>query len=165
MATEYSRMLLKRSNVTLTVPTIPPILDINTFLITDIFPGELFYNLVDNKLFISDGVNIISIATTIGTGGYGLEDALAVSNITNGNNIILSVGDFIKSAADTVNIELTATGIKFNATGGTNFFIAPALIPAYDDIAAAVIAGLVPGDIFQATGGGTIEQGILIMVQ
>ena len=53
MATQDSRIKLKRSTVTATVPTVPSSNDHTdgTWIATDIYKGELFYNQVDGVLW------------------------------------------------------------------------------------------------------------------
>jgi hypothetical protein len=49
--TEYSRIILKRSFTPDVVPTVPENDNINQFSGTDIFEGELFFNIPDEKLY------------------------------------------------------------------------------------------------------------------
>jgi len=67
MATEYSRIIHKRTLVSGVVPTVPAIDDINNFSATDIFDGELFYNIVDQKLYTRSG-NLIVLLNGAGPG-------------------------------------------------------------------------------------------------
>ena len=61
--TEYSRLVIKRTNETGSVPTIPPITadTLNQFTPTDIMIGEFFLNQVDDLLWIRTENQIISI--------------------------------------------------------------------------------------------------------
>ena len=56
MATQDSRIKLKRSTVTATVPTVPSSNDHTdgTWIATDIYKGELFYNQADGVLWSRD---------------------------------------------------------------------------------------------------------------
>lgn len=119
MSTQYSRPLVKRSGITGTMPTIPASLDINTFLNTDIIEGEMFYNIPDNKLYISDGSAINVIATTPGTGGFGLAATLLNGNTTSGNNIVMSNGDFITSASGSAELQLNNANVILKSFTGS----------------------------------------------
>lgn len=57
--TEYSRIILKRSNVSGVIPTIPISENLNQFIGTDIFEGELFINIPDNILYTRANNEII----------------------------------------------------------------------------------------------------------
>jgi hypothetical protein len=63
MATQDSRIKIKRSTVTATVPTVPSSNDHTdgTWIATDIYKGELFYNQADGVLWSRDdnGVNCL----------------------------------------------------------------------------------------------------------
>jgi hypothetical protein len=63
MATQDSRIKIKRSTVTATVPTVPSSNDHTdgTWIATDIYKGELFFNQADGVLWTRDdnGVNCI----------------------------------------------------------------------------------------------------------
>lgn len=112
MATDFSRMRMKRSTIPGTVPTIPPVLDINTFLNTDIFPGELFYNMPDNKLYTSDGTNINLIVTGSGPGGAPtLGQVLLNGNTSDGTDIILDSSSSLLSGTGEILNLLSDTGV------------------------------------------------------
>jgi hypothetical protein len=68
---EYSRMLVKRTDQTGEVPTVPPItaVTLNQFIPTDLFVGEFFLNEVDDLLWIrtSNGILPISLSGSTGT--------------------------------------------------------------------------------------------------
>jgi hypothetical protein len=61
--TEFSRIVLKRSITPGVSPTVPEIDNLNQFLGTDIFEGELFYNVPDKKLYIRSGEEIVLLST------------------------------------------------------------------------------------------------------
>ena len=71
MATQDSRIKIKRSTVTATVPTVPSSNDHTdgTWIATDIYKGELFFNQADGVLWSRDdnGVNCLggSVSLTI----------------------------------------------------------------------------------------------------
>lgn len=73
MATQDSRILIKRSTTTGVVPTIPPSNDHTdgTWIATDIYKGELFFNQADGIMFSRDDSGIITIG---GVGGGGTLD-------------------------------------------------------------------------------------------
>lgn len=65
--TEYSRLVLKRaasSGVTPTIATYSPTTIDNTWLATDILPGEFFLNLADDRVFTRTDNGIIEFVTT-----------------------------------------------------------------------------------------------------
>jgi hypothetical protein len=67
MKIEYSKMIMKRSDIPGQIPTVPANeIDLNTWLATDIFEGELFWNIPDEKLFTRSGSNIVEV---VGSGG------------------------------------------------------------------------------------------------
>jgi outer membrane protein assembly factor BamB len=57
--TEYSRIILKRSLTPGVTPTVPEIDNLNQFIGTDIFEGELFFNIPDGKLYTRANGEII----------------------------------------------------------------------------------------------------------
>lgn len=61
---EYSRLRVKRTDQTGVVPTVPASEDITTFIETDIFVGELFYNTADNILYTRDDNGIVILTGT-----------------------------------------------------------------------------------------------------
>ena len=67
MATQDSRIKIKRSTVTATVPTVPSSNDHTdgTWIATDIYKGELFYNQADNCLWTrsDNGVECLVCST------------------------------------------------------------------------------------------------------
>jgi hypothetical protein len=129
-----------------------------TWLDYEIYPGELYLNMQDKKLYF--GAEDISGNTSIITANpygndFGLPATLQANNTTSGNNIVITNGDFIKNSTDDVNIELNSTGISLNAPGGPNFlYIDTNLVPLYDDDADAAAGGLTAGQIYQTKGGG-----------
>ena len=56
---EYSRMLLKRSNVSGVTPTVTSATTLNDFTQTDLFEGEMFLNTIDEKAFVRMNNNIL----------------------------------------------------------------------------------------------------------
>lgn len=61
-----SRILIKTSTVTTTVPTIPASNDHTdgSWLITDLYKGEFFINLADSRVFMRDNSGIVELIST-----------------------------------------------------------------------------------------------------
>lgn len=70
---EYSRLVIKRTNETGSVPTIPPLsaITLNQFTPTDIMVGEFFENTVDDKLWLRTENEILPIQLGIPSGTTG----------------------------------------------------------------------------------------------
>jgi hypothetical protein len=96
---EYSRMLVKRTDQTGEVPTVPPITatTLNQFIPTDLFVGEFFLNEVDDLLWVrtANGILPISLSGSTGTTVPNLTQVLFQGNATNGYDIDVSAGDTI----------------------------------------------------------------------
>lgn len=90
---EYSRLLLKRSVTSGVVPTVPITNNLNDFSATDIFEGELFYNVADGILFSRDLAGITVLGAPAAPAD--LNSALALGAETGGLNIVLSSNDRI----------------------------------------------------------------------
>jgi hypothetical protein len=128
---EYSRMLVKRTDQTGEVPTVPPITatTLNQFIPTDLFVGEFFLNEVDDLLWIrtSNGILPISLSGSTGTTTTPtLTQVLFQGNVTNGYNIDVSAGDTIVfnglttgSTTDILGIDASGNTIVTSVTGGT----------------------------------------------
>lgn len=76
--TEYSRLVIKRTDETGSVPTIPPLTadTLNQFTPTDIMVGEFFLNQVDDLLWIRTETDILSIklgALSATTGNFEIQ--------------------------------------------------------------------------------------------
>jgi hypothetical protein len=128
---EYSRMLVKRTDQTGEVPTVPPITatTLNQFIPTDLFVGEFFLNEVDDLLWVrtSNGILPISLSGSTGTTTTPtLTQVLFQGNVTNGYNIDVSAGDTIifqglttGSTNNVLGIDASGNTIVTSATGGT----------------------------------------------
>ena len=92
--TEFSRIILKRSTVALQVPTLATSTDLNLLTPTDIFEGELWYNIPDQKLYTRSGLTIVDLTSV---SAPTLAGVLGIGNTTGGNNIVLTSGDRIES--------------------------------------------------------------------
>lgn len=116
MKTEYSRIRVKRSDVAATVPTIPASEDITTFIDTDIFIGEFFYNTADNILYTRSDAGI-EIISTMGGSYLPLAGGTMDSSVTiNGTDFLLIR---VADGTDESLIALTPTSSSINATDGT----------------------------------------------
>lgn len=59
---EYVRIIIKNSSVANQQPTVPTDdTDLDSFISTDIFDGELFYNIEDEVLYTRSGNNIVNL--------------------------------------------------------------------------------------------------------
>ena len=96
---EYSRLLIKRSNVSGEIPTVPPVsaVTLNQFTPTDIFVGEFFANVEDETLFFRTNTGIVEITVSGSTGTTipSLLQVLNQGNTTGGFGIEVSSGDTI----------------------------------------------------------------------
>ena len=92
---EYSRLLLKRSVTAGVVPTVPLSNNLNDFNATDIYEGELFYNVADGILFSRDLLGI----TVLGTPGApaNLLNTLLLGNNTGATDIVLDNPQVIRN--------------------------------------------------------------------
>jgi len=96
---EYSRLIMKRSSIPTTIPTVNTgdTID-NTWTETDILSGELFFNLNDHTLYTRSGDDIILLSSgTTGTTGttvsQTLEQTLVAGNTTGSNSINVADGE------------------------------------------------------------------------
>ena len=93
--TEYSRFLLKRSLNSGVVPTVPLINEISTFTATDIFEGELFYNVADGILFSRDLAGITVVGTPAAPAN--LLNTLLLGNNTGATDIVIDSPQVIRN--------------------------------------------------------------------
>lgn len=63
---EYSRVILKRTNAPGATPSVPTYSTIENFIPTDIFEGELFYNIPDKKLYTRSDDEIVLLTSAGG---------------------------------------------------------------------------------------------------
>lgn len=94
---EFVRIIVKNSTTPGEIPTVPvDETDLDSFLDTDIFEGELFYNIPDEKLFTRSGSTILDLTnvstTTIDSIStsttVGLDD---IYEITGGNAVVITL--------------------------------------------------------------------------
>ena len=118
---EYSRLLIKRSNVSGEIPTVPPVsaVTLNQFTSTDIFVGEFFANVEDETLFFRTNTGIVEITVSGSTGTTipSLIQVLNQGNTTGGFDIEVSSGDTITYNGLTSGV--TATYLGLDASGNT----------------------------------------------
>ena len=118
---EYSRLLIKRSNVSGEIPTVPPVsaVTLNQFTPTDIFVGEFFANVEDETLFFRTNTGIVEITVSGSTGTTipSLLQVLNQGNTTGGFGIEVSSGDTITYNGLTSGA--TATYLGLDASGNT----------------------------------------------
>jgi len=126
---EYSRLLLKRSNVSSEIPTIPTGNTLNEMIDTDTFVGEFYLNAVDNRLWVRTDNGQYEIMMSGNTSGYSqtLGATLTLGNETDGYNIVVSNGDRIESISGTSYIEFDKAGseilqlVSLGVNGFTSF--------------------------------------------
>lgn len=89
-----SRIKIKSSSITTQVPTVAPSNDHTdgSWDALDIYKGELFINLADDRIWFRGDGGIKELAKKT---DYTLSAVLADGNTTSGHNIILSDGDYI----------------------------------------------------------------------
>lgn len=91
------RIIEKKSMIPGVVPTVAPSFDHTdgTWSTTDIYNGEFFVNIPDEKVFMRCGSSIVEISPVTPT-AVGLDDVLAIDNTTGANNIQVNNNQFIK---------------------------------------------------------------------
>jgi hypothetical protein len=118
---EYSRLLIKRSNVSGEIPTVPPVsaVTLNQFTTTDIFVGEFFANVEDETLYFRTNTGIVEIAVSGSTGTTipSLVQVLNQGNTTGGFDVEVSSGNTIVYNGLTSGV--TATYLGLDASGNT----------------------------------------------
>ena len=82
MSQEYSRIILKRSTLAGVQPTVPAVDDLNQFNGTDIFEGELFWNIADQKLWTRSGSTIVQLTGDGASAGTPIEIIMPASDET-----------------------------------------------------------------------------------
>jgi hypothetical protein len=101
--TEYSRIILKRSFTPGVTPTVPELDNLNQFIGTDIFEGELFLNIPDNKLYTRANNEIILLNDFVQSETYTKVYPIGPWNMS--NPIVVNVPEF--NADEVVNISLS----------------------------------------------------------
>lgn len=117
------RMINKISTVPGAVPTVAPSFDHTdgTWTELDIYEGELFYNVADEKLFTRFGMTIMELTTAGGGGSPALSAVLAAGNSTGGTNIELTGSDEITSSTtgNVIKLDQNTDGILLSSDGTT----------------------------------------------
>lgn len=113
---EYVRIIIKNSSVANQQPTVPTDdTDLDSFTSTDIFDGELFYNIEDEVLYTRSGNNIVNLNNICNP----LVDSTS-TDITLSNATIYEV-----TGTSSVELTLPIEGnytVKKMASGGTVSF-------------------------------------------
>jgi hypothetical protein len=110
---QQGRLITKRSAIPGTVPTVPAVDDIETFIATDIFKGELFYNIPDNILYTRDNTGIVIISS----GSPGPTYVYYTENTTPGSE---EAKIEVIDGTDSSYVLTQPTQIEINSTDGTN---------------------------------------------
>lgn len=92
------RIIEKISTIPGTLPTIAPSFDHTdgTWSATDIYEGELFVNVADEKVYTRCGTTIVELTPVTPPAPQDLADTLAEGNSTGANNIEISNNQFAK---------------------------------------------------------------------
>jgi hypothetical protein len=110
---EYSRLLLKRTNIAGVTPTIPPVsaTTLNQFTPTDIFVGEMFANVEDDRFWIRTNTGIVELNTSGGTSGSTGTSGTSGTSGINGTSGTSGVGSgaFLPLSGGTVTGDTTFT--------------------------------------------------------
>jgi hypothetical protein len=78
---EYSRLLVKRTDQTGVVPTIPAsgVTSLSQMIPTDLFVGEFFLNATDDKLWVRTDNRIMEVGEGTGGGSGNLDGGMSNS--------------------------------------------------------------------------------------
>jgi hypothetical protein len=104
---EYSRLLMKRSMTAGVVPTVPLTNNLNDFNATDIFEGELFYNVADGILYSRDLTGIVILATGVVPVNPDLTTVLGIGNNTGPFDIIIDTDQVVRNPLALTPLEST----------------------------------------------------------
>jgi len=95
MNIQFSRILLKRTNTSGVVPTIPLTNSHTdgTWRLTDIYDGELFLNTADNRLWCRAGNDIVELGTRTpwARGGSGGDGFGSIRNVMIDDTVTLDI--------------------------------------------------------------------------
>ena len=116
MATQDSRIKIKRSTVTATVPTVPSSNDHTdgTWIATDIYKGELFFNQADGIMFSRDDSGIVTVGGKSDSALYSASLTIASADVLTLNTTPLTIVGAVAGYA----IEVVSASVKvdFNTT-------------------------------------------------
>ncbi len=119
---EYSRLILKRSDVSGVTPTVTSATTLNEFTETDLFSGEMFLNTIDERAFVRMNNNILEF-DLVSSGGtdYNFCDTgiqtSAISGCSSINvyeNLDITSGFGVRSLTD------TTSSLNLNYGGNSN---------------------------------------------
>jgi hypothetical protein len=124
--TEYSRLVIKRTDETGSVPTIPPITadTLNQFTPTDIMVGEFFLNSVDELLWIRTENQIISVPLGVISGTTGNFEIVSgqtwteLHSLTGGTNVYI---DWNNSNVQQLTLTASTNVFFVNGQPGGNY--------------------------------------------
>ena len=116
---EFSRLIMKRSDITGVSPTTPTGTTLSSFTDTDIFEGEFFLNTADDLLWIrtATGILPITLSGSTGTTIPTLNQVLFAGNNTSGFDIVVSSADTIQYLG--LSTGSTSTILGLDASGNT----------------------------------------------
>jgi len=108
MATQDSRIKIKRSTVTATVPTVPSSNDHTdgTWIATDIYKGELFFNQADGVLWSRDDSGVVCL-------GGSASLTIASADVLTLNTTPLTIVGAVAGYA----IEVISASVKIDSPG------------------------------------------------
>lgn len=108
MATQDSRIKIKRSTVTATVPTVPSSNDHTdgTWIATDIYKGELFFNQADGVLWSRDDSGVVCL-------GGSASLTIASADVLTLNTTPLTIVGAVAGYA----IEVVSASVKIDSPG------------------------------------------------
>ncbi len=131
---EYSRLIMKRSDITGVSPTTPTGTTLSSFTDTDIFEGEFFLNTADDLLWIRTATGILPITLSGSTGSTipTLNQVLFAGDNTSGLDLVVSSGDTIVFQG--LNTGSTSTILGLDASGNTISTNIPAEVQSLDSV-------------------------------
>lgn len=120
MATQDSRILIKRSTTTGVVPTVPSSNDHTdgTWLATDIYKGELFFNQADGIMFSRDDSGIVTVGGKSDSALYSASLTIASADVLTLNSIPLTIVA-AQGAGTLIEVISASASIDFNTTAYT----------------------------------------------
>jgi hypothetical protein len=116
MATQDSRIKIKRSTVTATVPTVPSSNDHTdgTWIATDIYKGELFFNQADGVLWSRDDNGVVCLG---GSASLTIASADVLTLNSTPITIVGAVAGYaIEVISASVNVDFNTTPYATNTT-------------------------------------------------
>jgi hypothetical protein len=122
MATQDSRILIKRSTTTGVVPTIPASNDHTdgTWIATDIYKGELFFNQADGIMFSRDDSGIVTVGGKSDSALYSASLTIASADVLQLNSTPKQFGISVPSGYAARIISLDGKIVYGSSTYATN---------------------------------------------